>query len=224
MPGARVPQHVGERLLHHAVRRGRHRSGHRVDRAVHAQRHVHGGAGRGHEVRDLRQPGRRCAIGAGLVVAQEPEERPQLVEHVTARTLYRLEGAARRLGPAVQHVRGRAGLDVDDRHRVRHAVVEIARDAQALLRHPPPGLLVARMLEVPSPLRELRAGGLPVPQHLAEEHGRGRPPHEHQRADPAVSRGEQARGPQDDPRAEARRRRPSDGRSATTARRARATR
>ena len=179
--GGGVADHVGQRLLHDAVGGGADRLRDGVERPALLERDGQPGvAHRCHQVGDLLDARRRRPRRPLAVVAQQPEHRGQLVEHLGARPLDDGERLLGRRRPAVDDVGGRARLHVDGRHGVGDAVVQVTGDPQAILGDPAPGLLLAGVLEVPGPFLQLGEVAAPVAHRLAEEHRGGRPAHEHE--------------------------------------------
>ena len=70
---------------------------------------------------------------AVVVVAQDPEDGPHLLEHLGAGLLDGSKGLTCLFRSLVENVCGDAGLDVDDGDRVRDGVVDLACDPEPFL-------------------------------------------------------------------------------------------
>ena len=116
-----------------------------------------------------RQPGRAHLLGERLdaperrlrrprlllvVVPQHPEQPAHLTEGLLARALDRVERGTGGRGIAGEHLAPTAGLDDDDRDRVRDDVVELPRDPRPLLGHGCSCALVLIALELDRAERE----------------------------------------------------------------------
>ena len=111
--------------------------------------HVDLEPGRAHrfdEARQLGEVGRGFVFGA-RVLAQHAEHAPDLGQRGAARRRDRLERLLRLGRVRVDHVRADAGLHRDHTHRVGDDVVQLLRDAQALVGDGALGFLVALALE-----------------------------------------------------------------------------
>jgi hypothetical protein len=146
--GGAVAQDVRERLLHRAEQRRADVRRHRAAPAGELDRDVD--ARHAHAVRELLERldalGRARRRGRLVLRAQDAERRAQVGERLAGHPLDLLQRAARALGLTVDEVGRHAGLHVDRDHRVGDDVVELARDAQALLPHAAQRLLLAGAL------------------------------------------------------------------------------
>ncbi len=208
---ARVAHHVGQRLLHDAVRGevDRRRNGRRSGVAVDGDGDA-GVAGVLDQRVDLVEPWRRRQRDL-VVVAQHTDGRPQLVERLLAELL---DGRERRTGlfrMAIEHVQGGPGLHVDRGDAVGDHVVEVAGDAEALLGDAAPGFLLTGFLQVLRALLELGEVGPPAEVGRAEEHRPADPPGEGEEVHEVLARvlAEQREREQEDDRRDDRHPRPA---------------
>ena len=179
LAGLRVADDVRERLLHDAVGGGADRRRDAVHRALGGHRHAQAIVLElGDQVSYLRQSrdgqrGRRAPSARAGSTASPPARRARRRWRAGCR-----QGLLGRLGAAVDHVRGGAGLHVDGGHGVRDAVVQVAGDAQPLLRDPPPQLLLVGALERPGALTEPGDLLVAAAHDVADEDRDTAPPHE----------------------------------------------
>src|SRR5262249_6267604 len=171
-----VPGRVGERLLHDSDRRQLHsfrypfgllaldlefNVGARLAEAVNQRADtVEAGSGLERNVSDA-------------WLAEDAEDRAQLVERVVARRLDRCERVSRATGLALGEMGGDAGLHVDRGQRVRDDVVEIARDPQPFLLSAALRLLLTCALGQLEPLEQQLNVRAAVAQRLSSEHRDG---------------------------------------------------
>ena len=115
----------------------------------------------------------RCEVLALRRVAQEAEQPAQLHEGLTARRLDRAEGLARRPLLTFEHTLGRLGLHDHHADAVGDDVVQLARDAGALLDDGGADPFLAGALEPGGPLA-LGRGRVSVAPELAADEPRQR--------------------------------------------------
>ena len=162
-------QHVRQRFLHDAVGGERHAGRHVAVAALDADFDLEaGGPDRLDQARQLGEIGRGFVLRAG-VFAQHAEHAADLGQRGTAGVGDRLERFLRFGRIGVDDVRAHARLHRDDAHRVRDHVVELLRDAEALVGHRPLRFVVAFALEHLGSLFELLHVEPPVPHRRPEE-------------------------------------------------------
>ncbi len=127
----RVPQHIGDRLLHHPVRRLSYVVGGPLQIALVLEGHLQTRPASGpHQIANVHQ------LGALLLLAEEAHHPPDVAEHSPSGLLDRqqrpggvLDGARRHRHPAG------TGLDRDRPHSVAHGVVQIPSNPKPLRGH-----------------------------------------------------------------------------------------
>ncbi len=179
-PGARarcVPQHVAERLLHDPVGRQLHAG--RQWSARPAAARGDGQAGGPDVVHQRVEPVEgglrgvrgglaplRCVQRVRVLGAQHAQHPAQLGERLQRVLPDAGEVLLQLVRRVLDEEGGDLGLDGDHRHVVRHHVVQLARDAAALLQQGPPGPLLGGERGL---LGELGAGLSAAPQGDAED-------------------------------------------------------
>ena len=171
-PGPGVAQAVGQALLDDAVGGEVHAGGEldrlALDLQVGLQARVVRAVEQGVEVGE-RGLGRERGLLLGA--AQHAEQPAHLHQRGAAGLLDGGEGVARGLAVVVDHAARGAGLDDHEAHGVRDHVVELARDAGALLHHCAGGALLALGLDRARLLLELAGQQMAVAQRPAGQHG-----------------------------------------------------
>ncbi len=137
-----MPADVAQRLLHDTVGRGADRHRQRRQSIAGCVRDVEAvGTHACDELVDAVEPDlglQRRTLSVVGVATQEAEDHAELVEHLATGAADRLERRLQlrridSIGPVGEQVGGRAGLDVDRRHRVGDAVVQVLGDSQPLV-------------------------------------------------------------------------------------------
>ena len=147
MSRSRVAHHVGDRLLHDAVRAHADPDGDGAFLAVDRHLHVNpGGTSLSHKSGDLVDA--RLRGVAGLLTTaqpQQPEHAPHLIHRLTSCRRHARRRVVRRMVGRQLRLQS-AGLDGDQREVVCDDVVELTRDPHSLLAD---GLLGAQLLLAP---------------------------------------------------------------------------
>ena len=137
-----VPGHVGQRLLHDAVRRQVRGGRQRADRPVHG--HVYGYPGRrggGDQAIQVGQARKRGQLHLLILgVAQDPDQQAHLVQRPAGGGLDDAEGLAGLVRVGVDDHAGHPGPHRDHAHRVGHDVVQFPGDLGPLVGHGPADL------------------------------------------------------------------------------------
>ncbi len=176
----RVPDHVGKRLLHDAVRRQIHRL--RYPAPLHHLRHVRrhrqlgrepGAHRRLHQLLNPVQTWLRGQFAPAAVTAQHRQQPPHLREGLPGAGRDRRELRPYLVGHLADPVGSRVRLDGDHRHVVGDHVVEFAGDPGAFLQQRPLrplGLADRLLLDEPAlSLAPLPYGGADHQHHPAED-------------------------------------------------------